>query len=385
MNPVNLTDPKSKMDWYTAATMLEKLRQAGTPCTSTDCSKIAPIPYFENLFPNLAAQEGFKTTGYTPTATQTLFATEVIPNGNDWTTTQLDIDTFSPIAAHAFYQPQYGALSVFSTIGNSYYNALAVSLRQRLKSVTFDLNYTYSHSTDDASGLQTSGTYGAALILNPFRQHDSYGNSDFDIRHQINFNSVIQLPFGRGHLLGRDSGKALNGIIGGWQLSSIFRWNTGLPVGFYGDSGLFDDARWATNWEVQSNVTRTANFQTCPTRGPVPKLFGCNATFAYQNVRNAYPGETGERNVFRVPGYVVADTGLSKSFTMPYNEHHELQFRWEVFNITNTQKMGQYNTSRSGFGITSDPSTQQPPTEWSNFTGIQGTPRVMQFALRYSF
>lgn len=79
------------------------------------------------------------------------------------------------------------------------------------------------------------------------------------------------------------------------------------------------------------------------------------------------------------------DAGLSKSFVMPYNEHHQLQFRWEVFNVTNTQKMGEYNTSRSGFGITSDPATQQPPTEWSNFTGTQGTPRVMQFALRYWF
>jgi len=383
MNPINLTDPKSKMDWYTAATMLEKLRQAGTPCSKTDCSKIPTIPYFENLFPNLAAQEGFKPIGYTPTATQTLYATEVIPNGNDWTTTQLDIDTFSPIAPHAFYQPQYGALSVFSTIGHSYYNGLAVSLRQRLRDVTFDLNYTYSHSTDDASGLQTSGTYGAALILNPFDQHASYGNSDFDIRHQINFNSVVQLPFGRGHLLGSASGKVLNAFIGGWQLSNIFRWNTGLPVGFYGDSGLFDDARWATNWEVQSNVTRTAPIQTCPTRGPIPKLFGCNTVQAYQSLRNAYPGETGERNVFRVPGYVVLDAGLGKSFTV--HEGQQLQFRWEVFNVTNTQRMGQYNATRSGFGVTLDPSTQQPPTEWSNFTGIQGSPRVMQFALRYSF
>jgi hypothetical protein len=396
MNPINLKDPKSGMDWYTAATMLEKLRQAGTPCSKTDCSKIPTIPYFENLFPTLASksQENFNPTGYTPTSTQTLYFTEVLPNGNDWTTTQLDIDTFSPIAAHAFYQPQYGALAVFSTIGNSYYNGLVLSLRERLHDVTFDLNYTYSHSTDDASGLQTSGTYGAALILNPFDQHASYGNSDFDIRHQINFNSVIQLPFGRGKLLGRDAGGVLNSFIGGWQLSNIFRWNTGLPVGFYGDSGVFDDARWATNWEVQSNVTRTTPVQTCPQRGPVPKLFGCNTAQVYQSLRNAYPGETGERNVFRVPGYVVADAGLSKSFTMPYNEHHQLQFRWEVFNLTNTQKMGQYNTSRSGFGLTLfgqqssgfvDPSKQQPPTEWSNFTGIQGTPRVMQIALRYSF
>jgi hypothetical protein len=41
--------------------------------------------------------------------------------------------------------------------------------------------------------------------------------------------------------------------------------------------------------------------------------------------------------------------------------------------------------ARRGFGVTLDPSSQLPPAEWSNFTGIQGTPRVMQIALRYSF
>ncbi len=385
MNPINLTDPKSKMDWYTAASMLEKLRQSGVSCSTANCSGIKPIAYFENLFPNLAAQEGLNPTGYTPSATQALYATEVLPNGNDWTTTQLDIDTFSTVGPDAFYQPQYGALSVFSTIGNSNYNALALSLRERLSGVTFDLNYTYSHSLDDASGLQSSGLYGAAFILNPFRQHESWGNSDFDIRHQINFNSIVQLPFGKDRLLGRNSRGILNAFVGGWQLSTILRWNTGLPTGFYGDSGPFDDNRWATNWEVQSNDTLTRSVDTCPTRGSTPKLFGCNTVQAYQSFRSAYPGEAGMRNTFRVPGYINVDAGLDKSFAMPYNEHHQLQFRWEVFNVVNHQAMGQYDTSRSGFGLTLDPSTQSPPPQWSNFTKIQGSPRVMQFALRYSF
>src|SRR5262249_44072759 len=110
-----------------------------------------------------------------------------------------------------------------------------------------------------------------------------------------------------------------------------------------------------------------------------------NTTAVYTGFRNAYPGESGPRNIFRVPGYVVLDAGLSKKFKMPYAEGHELAFRWEVFNVTNTQHMGQYDTSRTGFGVTLDPGSSAPPTGWSSFTDIQGTPRVMQFGLRYSF
>jgi hypothetical protein len=151
-------------------------------------------------------------------------------------------------------------------------------------------------------------------------------------------------------------------------------------------------AGWATNWEVQSNAVRTTNFNTCPTKDPLgtPKLFGCNTTFAFQHFRNAYPGETGERNVFRVPGYVVVDMGLGKTFHLNglsarIPESHELQFRWEVFNVTNTQKMGAFDPSRSGFGIPLDPNLNQPASNFSNFTNIQGAPRVMQITMRYAF
>jgi hypothetical protein len=195
-------------------------------------------------------------------------------------------------------------------------------------------------------------------------------------------NSVWQLPFGRGQWFFHDSNKWVNGILGGWQLSTIFRWNSGLPI-----FSPFDDARWATNWEVQSSGVRIAPVQTCPTRGgtDAPKLFGCDPTTAYQSWRNAMPGETGDRNVLRLPGYVDLDMGLAKSFRMPWNENHKLQIRWETFNVTNTQRLGQIDESRTGFGLVLDPQTATPPTNWSNFTGIQGSPRVMQFGFRYSF
>ena len=385
MQPIDLVDPNSKMDWYTAGTMLAKQRAQGVATSS-----IATIPYFENLFPAVAGPLGYSTS---LTSTQAIY--QLINDvGGDYTTTQAIIDSLSVLGPNAFYQPQYGALSAWGSIGNSNYHALAASYKIRTNTLTADFNYTWSHSLDDSSGLQTGiGYSGESFILNPFRQHDMYSNSDFDSRHQINANTVWQLPFGRGMALLGDASKMTNSVIGGWQLTGIFRFNTGMPVGFYnGTTGVFDDARWATNWEVQSNAVRTANFNTCPTRDPMgtPKLFGCNTVYAFQHFRNAYPGETGERNVFRVPGYIVLDMGLGKTFHLNgfsarIPETQLLQFRWEVFNVTNTQKMGAFDPSRSGFGIPLDPNLNQPASNFSNFTNIQGAPRVMQITARYSF
>ncbi len=398
----NLVEPKSGMDWYTAANRLEILRAQGVPV-----SQVQQIPYFANLFPsNLAALLNtnyfgsailpLTVNGQPITQTQAVYLMSNAANfGNDWTDTQDALD--QAVGGNLFFHPQYGALAAFSSIGHSWYNAGTLSVRQRLgRTLTLDFNYTYSHSLDDASGLQTSGGYGAAFILNPIRQSDWYANSDFDIRHIINVNAVLELPFGHGRRFFSDTNRFVNGIIGGWQISGISRWNSGLPVG-----APFDDVRWATNWNVQSNGVRLSSLETCPDRGgaTAPKLFGCDPTGIYRSFRNAGPGESGERNTLRLPGYVVLDVGLGKEFTMPWSERHRLQFRLEAFNITNTQRMGALTGGRLGYGIGLDPAGAPvgctgtacveppgtPPLVWSNFNSIQGRPREIQFGFRYSF
>jgi len=428
----DIRDPKSGTDWYTAATMLEKQRQQGL-----DTSQIASIPFFENLFPAGLASIMNNTFGLDPVCsasdpnpgfnpawsnTQLFYAMQTRTpsnpcaffSGNDWTDTQAFIDQvgagtfncpatpcplpFTPVFPTRFMQPQYGALSAWSTIGNSNYHALTVSLRQRLSSLTMDVNYSYSHSLDDSSGLQSDFGFGSQnnsgpFIENPIRQRSNYGNSDFDIRHLINASAVWQMPFGKGRVLMNTDNPALQAVFGGWQLAGIFRWNTGLPVG-----SPSDDARWATNWDVQANVTPLVPISTCPTRigtpAPVgtgaPKLFGgsgCDIKAIYQNFRNAYPGETGPRNYIRLPGYANVDLGLAKTFNMPWSEKHQLQLRWDVFNVANHQSFGLIDGSRTGFGVARDPGLRglNPPDNWSNFTQIQGQPRVMQIGARYSF
>ena len=237
-----------------------------------------------------------------------------------------------------------------------------------------DLNYTFSRSEDDGSGLQSFSNFSTAgYIINPFRQEDNHAASDFDTRQIINANAIFKLPIGHGELFFSNAGKYADLLLGGWQLTGIFRYNSGVPI------SAPTDYAWATNWSVESYTTRSANVKTCPTRGG--SLFGCNSLEAYHSFRNAYPGETGERSVFRLPGYSVIDMGLGKTFDLP-REGHKLQCRWKVFKLSNMQKMGDV----TGYRVDSNPqNATQTSTNFANFTSIQGQPRSMQFVLRYSF
>jgi hypothetical protein len=379
----NIVDPKSGQDWYTAARLLEAYRVNRTPIGS-----IPNIPFFENLYPAGSVGNflfGDPTISNTRAAYGFMAVTSVTPGcapapffgcydiGDDWTFLQSDVlDVINPL----FAQKQYGALSAFGTIASSDYHGATVSVRQRFRGLTWDFNYTFSKSIDDASGLQTSGVYGSAFITNALRQQDNKAISDFDITHIANFNSIWEIPVGRGRHWLKGSNKIVDAFIGGWQLTSIFRYNSGLPT-----SAPVDVGGWPTNWNVRSWATVTKPVHTSPTRGggtTSPNLFSDPKAF-YNSFRSPAPGETGSRNIIRYPGFIGLDAGLYKSFTI--TEKVKLQARWEVFNVTNTQHLTGNADVTNGL----DPQFGSPSATFYNFTSIQGTPRVMQFALRLDF
>lgn len=146
------------------------------------------------------------------------------------------------------------AISAFawSTVGHSNYNALQASLRKQFSNgLQFDVNYT-SKSLDVTSaasrvgfalvGYQNIGLVGSRLenALSPDRR---YAVSDFDMTHQFNANWLAELPFGRGKRFATDTSPAAEALIGGWQLTGVTRWTSGLPLSV--DVGQ----NWPTDWQ----------------------------------------------------------------------------------------------------------------------------------------
>src|SRR5207244_7465990 len=123
----NFLYPKSGMDCYTAAGMLEDLRRAGVPVAN-----VQTIPYFQNIFPaNLATLVNDNYCGgvcIDPALNQTQAVFAMAQRnffGNDWTDTQDALDQAvnggASTGKNLFFQPQYGALSTFSSIANANY------------------------------------------------------------------------------------------------------------------------------------------------------------------------------------------------------------------------------------------------------------------------
>ncbi|HEV7744068.1 MAG TPA: TonB-dependent receptor [Pyrinomonadaceae bacterium] len=396
----NLRDPASGITWYEAINKLIDHRYKQTPIND-----IPTLPFFENLFPGVA---NFVLGDPSLTNTQAVYillaqsgvgmsgpCTNTDPwcgfNITDYTFIQTFLDD-QPVAKfnNSFFHPQYAALSTFGTIARSNYNSAQFSLRQRFHNdITFDLNYTYGHSLDNASGLQASTSFGTAFIVNALDPDANYASSDFDTRHIINANWLVGLPFGRGKRFGGNSNSIVNTILGGWQNTGIFRWNSGTPTG-----EPFQADRWATNWNVQSNMVRTCAANSSPTRTGQPNLFR-DPLAVFRCFREPRAGEVGDRNVLRGEGYFTLDLGMAKTFNLPW-EGHSIQFRAEIFNLANTQKFA--NNSLLGFGLPVDPfllsaadAANEIPDNFGNYTATQ-TPlnetkagRILQFALRYQF
>ena len=378
--PLNLVDPKTGIDYFTAASRLSELGDAGyrTPDV-TDSLVGSTAAYWTNLFgpgPYPLADESL-----TPSAAQAAFDLFGDPvNGllHNETTALFYLDLFgypaTPVAGlNSFYNPQYSSLYAWRSRGNANYHGFQLTVRRRFgQGAGFDFNYTLSKSVDlssDAERIDWVGGLGGQVI-NSWNHKQLRSVSDFDTRHQFNSNWVVEMPFGRGRHWGRDSHGALDAVIGGWQVAGLFRWTSGFPF------SIANGYTWATNWELggwalphgKPPQTKTTKTNDGPNAFANPKA-------ALDAFRYARPGESGMRNILRGDGFFNIDMGLSKRWKMPYAENHSLQFRWEVFNITNSVR----------FDVQSHLSELDASSEFGNYTNLLTNPRVMQFALRYEF
>ena len=396
--PLNLVDPTSKMSYFQAATLLSKAANAGT-----DISALAAIPYWEHLFPGATGNLGFGPPGGTPTQNNAGCAPGVNFNTTNYTATQAVYDMWScyvgnetsalfnldlpdvclpscsALGPYAYFDSQYSSLYAWRSVGNASYNGLQVMLRHKGHGLDFDLNYTFSKSIDVGSNTERINEFQgfgfASQIINSWSPGQLRAVSDYDTRHQLNANWVWELPVGRGKYFGSGLHGVGQTILGGWTLTGIYRWTSGYP--FSVEPGL---GFWATNWQLTSAdvlvgpAPKTGKF-TDPSGNP--NVFQGDPNQVGTLFRHAYPGESGQRNNLRGPGYFGIDSGIAKSWAI--TEHQNVRFSWEVFNVTNTPRFDVGSMQYIGNNSVSSGST------FGEFTKTMTTPRVMQFALRYSF
>jgi Carboxypeptidase regulatory-like domain len=398
--PADIKDPKSGMDYFTAASMFSKDFYAGTPIQN-----IKPIPFWEDLFPGATGQDisnpavfgycGAGTPPANPTATQSLyelFSCNIGP-GTFGETNAINIfDTFCfPACAQLagqpaggrpfnFYSPQYTALYAWSTIGKSAYNALQATLRSpATHGVQFDFNYTFSKSLDSCSDAERVGTFGGlCAVINTFAPTQLRGPSDFDTRHLINSNAVIQLPFGRGHRFGNSWNRAVDWALGGWELVGLGHWSSGLPF------SVGDGFTFPTNFQLTGNATEgpsragTGTSFLGPNGDPFAFKQGPGADTNPFNSTNpnflfTLPGQSGARNNFRGAGIFDIDAGVNKSFRI--REGVSLRLSAYAFNLTNSVN----------FDVVSISSSLTTPATFGQYSNTLGDARRFEFAARISF
>ena len=287
---------------------------------------------------------------------------------------------------NTFYNQQYVSLFALRSIGFSNYNALQATLRHQMShGIQFDFNYTYSKSIDLCSDAERNGNTsalnfnGGCQMFNAWSPNLFRAVSDFDTTHQLNANWIVDLPFGKGRPIAAGVSRGLDAVIGGWQLSGLFRWTSGFPYTIYNNA-----ADYPTDWYWEGAAMPTVSH----VKGGAYHLANGNVNLfpdaaAAEDLFNpALPGQVGVRNFVRGDGYFGLDLGLSKRWKMPWNEHHNLALRWEVFNVTNSTRFD-FNDQNSGSASESNNSIAVP--NFGNYTHLMTNPRVMQFALRYEF
>ncbi len=250
-------------------------------------------------------------------------------------TTALTANGFSPFFFQKF--PQFnGGVNVFDSSDHSFYQGLQVIFKRRITNgLGFQFGYTFSKSKDnrsfDPSLTTISGGSVQSASSTPFDLRDrniNYTYSDFDRRHAFLGTYVWEIPVGRDRWLGREMNKALDLLIGGWQLAGTVQWTSGRPFTVYSGVNTFNNI-----------VSSTADCNGCSRDiGNLILENGLNFWFdaatrgLFTSPAAGSIGNTG-RNFFIAPPYFQTDASLSKKFKI--NERMSFDLRFDAKNLLN--------------------------------------------------
>jgi hypothetical protein len=258
--------------------------------------------------------------------------------------------------------PQYSAINgnYFDAFSN--YDSMQLSFQKRFaRGLSFNSNYVWSKflSSYDSSGWGSRN--GTNTIQNSFDRNSTYSLSNFDVPQNWKGSVVYELPFGKGKKF-LDRGGISNAIIGGWQVSSLFLYQSG---------NVFTVSMNSNNSNSQAN-------SQYPNVVPGVPLYPANQSAAewFNPAAFAAPGQykygDAGRNILRGPRYSDVDFSAGKTLRFPRWEQGQLQFRFDATNALNHTSLGIPNTSIGGSTV-------------GQITGAQLSGRTLQLGARLSF
>jgi hypothetical protein len=254
----------------------------------------------------------------------------------------------------------YSAINLVEQGDTATYNGLQVDVNRRFAhGLGLGAAYTYASSRDCDSFQKT-------VIPNTYDPKAICGPSDYDVRQVLVLNSVYDIPFRSGY-------RALNEVLGGWQLTQAYQFQTGAPfsiatgtdvAGVGPGSGnqllqVTPGADLKGNGRFSHGADNNSWFNTTNADGSAIFALPTAGTFTSEHVRN----------LFRAPGQEYFNAAILKRFKT--FEGQSLSFRFDAFDFPN------------------HPNWNAPDTNYTDATFGKVTQkngqRSMQASLRYTF
>jgi len=300
--------------------------------------------------------------------------------------------------------PQFSSVYMIDNDGNSTYNSLQAHISKRLShGVTGQFAYTFSKTLGDTT---STNTYRDIRDLSLSKSLLSIDRPEL-----FQWNVAWALPVGRGKDFLKNAPKWLDEVVGGWNVSSAFQWQSGVPLTFTaGTVGSYVStfSYLAVNTANLAGTLPSGMSQVVKGNGfvsyfqglssqaaPLPN-FGGDPTLPgrFTNLQvvnssgqpvlvNPSPGTTGNTAYYlpgvRGPSLMGLNASASKAFSI--REHWTLTLRADAVNLTNTPQWGYNSTGTSGvLGI----NTNINSPSFGRITSASGN-RLITFYARFDF
>lgn len=274
-------------------------------------------------------------------------------------------------------------ISYYGDDQDSHYNALQMKLTKTMtKGLSVSANYAYQRGTDNASGFAT------------WNKQAVIGNDGSIRRNSFTAYGMYELPFGKGKTFLGDANPLANAIIGGWEFSPTFVYQSGLPFSL-GDSGCGSYIPGSAPCRPNGNVSSISyGVKGTPGVGSGVTFFApvisqadiiagnnlCNAASISGGFTCSGLDQIGNinRNTAWGPHFFNADMSIMKNVT--FHERYTAQFRMDAYNAFNHINLGNPNGNIDQSGTGSIGGGPYP-------AGVGGTtnPRQLQFTIHLQF